>query len=167
MSPKGAKLKGEMEAPSREAVIIRLRTQRIQPSPSAIREKGKGLDINIPMPTFRCRKCGDLTYRCSQECDRHRCLYRLLAEELSCEPEDVQRFSGGLDKWEGVLQRLTPHFDWRAYFVAVGLPNPVPWTTMPLAGNLKPAVLMVHWMLLGAVTTSVSGVTLIAPVAQS
>jgi type IV pilus assembly protein PilC len=51
-SPKGAKLKGEMEAPSREAVIIRLRTQRIQPSPSAIREMGKGLDIQIPMPTF-------------------------------------------------------------------------------------------------------------------
>jgi type IV pilus assembly protein PilC len=52
MSPKGAKLKGEMEAPSREAVIIRLRSQRIQPSPSAIREKNKGLDIEIPVPSF-------------------------------------------------------------------------------------------------------------------
>jgi hypothetical protein len=29
VSPKGATLKGEMEAPSREAVMIRLRTQRI------------------------------------------------------------------------------------------------------------------------------------------
>jgi type IV pilus assembly protein PilC len=52
VSPKGETLKGEMEAPSREAVIIRLRSQRIQPTPSRIKEKGKGLDIDIPMPTF-------------------------------------------------------------------------------------------------------------------
>jgi type IV pilus assembly protein PilC len=52
VSPKGEALKGEMEATSREAVIIRLRSQRIQPKPSAIKEKGKGLDYEIPMPTF-------------------------------------------------------------------------------------------------------------------
>jgi len=52
VSPKGEALKGEMEATSREAVIIRLRTQRIQPDPSRIKEKGKGLDYEIPMPTF-------------------------------------------------------------------------------------------------------------------
>ena len=44
VSPKGETLKGEMEATSREAVIVRLRTQRIQPVPSKIKEKGKGLD---------------------------------------------------------------------------------------------------------------------------
>ncbi len=50
VSPKGQTLKGEMEAPSREAVIIRLRSQRIQPKTSAIREKGKGLDYEIKLP---------------------------------------------------------------------------------------------------------------------
>jgi type IV pilus assembly protein PilC len=52
VSPKGEALKGEMEASSREAVIIRLRSQRIQPQPSRIKEKGKGLEYEIPMPTF-------------------------------------------------------------------------------------------------------------------
>src|SRR5262245_66397632 len=52
VSPKGETLKGEMEATSREAVIIRLRTQRIQPQPAKIREKGKGLDVDIPIPSF-------------------------------------------------------------------------------------------------------------------
>jgi type IV pilus assembly protein PilC len=52
VSPRGETLKGEMEATSREAVIIRLRTQRIQPNPGRIREKGKGLDWEIPMPTI-------------------------------------------------------------------------------------------------------------------
>jgi len=52
VSPKGETLKGEMEATSREAVIIRLRTQRINPTPSRIKEKGKGLDVEIPMPGF-------------------------------------------------------------------------------------------------------------------
>ena len=47
VSPKGETLKGEMEATSREAVIIRLRTQRIQPVPAKIKEKGKGLDRNL------------------------------------------------------------------------------------------------------------------------
>ncbi len=52
VSPKGDTLKGEMEATSREAVIIRLRTQRIQPIPAQIKEKGKGLDYEIKLPTF-------------------------------------------------------------------------------------------------------------------
>jgi type IV pilus assembly protein PilC len=52
VSPKGEVLKGEMEATSREAVIIRLRSQRIQPTPSKIKEKGKGLDKEIAVPTF-------------------------------------------------------------------------------------------------------------------
>ena len=53
VSPRGEALKGEMEATSREAVIIRLRSQRIQPKANTIREKGKGLDYQIPMPNFR------------------------------------------------------------------------------------------------------------------
>ncbi|HEV7731568.1 MAG TPA: type II secretion system F family protein [Candidatus Binatia bacterium] len=52
VSPKGETLKGEMEATSREAVIIRLRTQRIQPIPAQIKEKGKGLDYELRLPTF-------------------------------------------------------------------------------------------------------------------
>src|SRR5262249_60837736 len=52
VSPKGAKLSGEMDAPSREAVIIRLRGQRIQPDVTKVREKGKGLDYEIKLPTF-------------------------------------------------------------------------------------------------------------------
>src|SRR5215468_3699329 len=52
VSPKGETLKGEMEATSREAVIIRLRTQRIQPVPSKIKEKGKGLDKDLALPSF-------------------------------------------------------------------------------------------------------------------
>jgi len=52
VSPRGEALKGEMEATSREAVIIRLRSQRIQPKANTIREKGKGLDMSIPMPSF-------------------------------------------------------------------------------------------------------------------
>jgi type IV pilus assembly protein PilC len=52
VSPKGEVLKGEMEATSREAVIIRLRSQRIQPTPSKIKEKGKGLEMEIQVPAF-------------------------------------------------------------------------------------------------------------------
>ena len=52
VSPKGETLKGEMEAPSREAVIIRLRSQRIQPQPARIKEKGKGLDLEINLPAL-------------------------------------------------------------------------------------------------------------------
>ena len=42
VSPEGETLKGEMEATSREAVIIRLRTQRIQPVPSQDQGEGQG-----------------------------------------------------------------------------------------------------------------------------
>ncbi len=52
VSPKGETVKGEMEAASREAVIIRLRTQRIQPVPAQIKEKGKGLEYEISLPSF-------------------------------------------------------------------------------------------------------------------
>jgi type IV pilus assembly protein PilC len=52
VSPRGEALKGEMEATSREAVINRLRSQRNQPKANSIREKGKGLDYQIPLPKF-------------------------------------------------------------------------------------------------------------------
>jgi type IV pilus assembly protein PilC len=41
-----------MEAPTRDAVLVRLRSQRIQPLPDKIREKGKGLDREITIPGF-------------------------------------------------------------------------------------------------------------------
>ena len=46
----GKVMKGEMEAASLEAVFARLRSQRIQPNPALVKEKGKGLgrEINIP-----------------------------------------------------------------------------------------------------------------------
>ena len=50
ISPRGEVLRGEMEAPTRDAVIVRLRTQRIQPVPQKIREKGKGLSRDISIP---------------------------------------------------------------------------------------------------------------------
>ena len=52
VSPKGETLKGEMEATSREAVMIRLRTQRIQPLPAQIKEKNKGLEYEIRLPSI-------------------------------------------------------------------------------------------------------------------
>jgi len=52
VSPRGETLNGEMEATSRDAVIIRLRTQRIQPNPARIKEKGKGLDYQISLPSI-------------------------------------------------------------------------------------------------------------------
>ncbi|MCX8072091.1 MAG: type II secretion system F family protein [Candidatus Binatia bacterium] len=52
ISPRGEMLAGEMEAPSRDAVLIRLRSQRIQPLPDKIREKGRGLDREITIPGF-------------------------------------------------------------------------------------------------------------------
>lgn len=48
----GKTLRGDMEAPSREAVIARLRSQRIQPIAKKIREKGKGLSREINLPTI-------------------------------------------------------------------------------------------------------------------
>jgi type IV pilus assembly protein PilC len=50
ISPRGEVMRGEMEATTRDAVIVRLRTQRIQPLPAKIREKGKGLDRQITIP---------------------------------------------------------------------------------------------------------------------
>jgi type IV pilus assembly protein PilC len=46
----GKLLKGEMEAASPAAVLVRLRTQRIQPVPGRVREKGKGLEREIRIP---------------------------------------------------------------------------------------------------------------------
>ncbi|MGH7768785.1 MAG: type II secretion system F family protein, partial [Candidatus Binatia bacterium] len=46
----GKTLKGEMEALNQQAVLSRLRSQRIQPVPTRIREKGKGLDREITIP---------------------------------------------------------------------------------------------------------------------
>jgi type IV pilus assembly protein PilC len=39
-----------MEAPTRDAVLARLRGQRIQPIPDKIRERGKGLDRDLNVP---------------------------------------------------------------------------------------------------------------------
>ena len=50
ISPKGEVMRGEMEATTRDAVIVRLRTQRIQPLPAKIKEKGRGLDRQISIP---------------------------------------------------------------------------------------------------------------------
>jgi len=50
ISPKGEVMRGEMEAATRDAVIVRLRTQRIQPLPAKIKEKGKGLDRQLTIP---------------------------------------------------------------------------------------------------------------------
>jgi type IV pilus assembly protein PilC len=49
---RGEVLRGNMEAATREAVINRLRAQRIQPMPTKIRERGKGLDREITFPAF-------------------------------------------------------------------------------------------------------------------
>ncbi|OGQ76706.1 MAG: pilus assembly protein PilC [Deltaproteobacteria bacterium RIFCSPLOWO2_12_FULL_60_16] len=48
----GKILKGEMEAASQEAVFARLRSQRIQPIPARVREKGKGLEKELTIPGF-------------------------------------------------------------------------------------------------------------------
>jgi type IV pilus assembly protein PilC len=52
VSARGEVLRGEMEAPTRDAVLIRLRSQRIQPVPAKIKEKGKGLNKDITIPGF-------------------------------------------------------------------------------------------------------------------
>jgi len=48
----GKVLKGEMEAANPEAVLARLRSQRIQPIPARVREKGKGLEKELAIPGF-------------------------------------------------------------------------------------------------------------------
>jgi len=50
VSPRGEVISGEMEAATRDAVLARLRSQRIQPIPAKIRERGKGLDREIAIP---------------------------------------------------------------------------------------------------------------------
>ncbi|MFN8627452.1 MAG: type II secretion system F family protein [Candidatus Binatia bacterium] len=52
VSARGEVLTGEMEAPTRDAVLVRLRSQRIQPIPAKVREKGKGLSREITIPGF-------------------------------------------------------------------------------------------------------------------
>ena len=52
IGPRGETLRGEMEAPTRESVISQLRSQRILPLPAKIREKGKGLDRDIGLPSL-------------------------------------------------------------------------------------------------------------------
>ena len=46
----GKVMKGEMEALNQQAVLTRLRSQRIQPIPTRVREKGQGLDREITLP---------------------------------------------------------------------------------------------------------------------
>src|SRR5712692_5881793 len=46
----GKILIGEMEALNQQSVLARLRSQRIQPIPTRVREKGKGLDREITIP---------------------------------------------------------------------------------------------------------------------
>ena len=48
----GKTMKGETEAINPQAVIAWLRSQRIQPIPARIREKGKGLEKEIKIPGF-------------------------------------------------------------------------------------------------------------------
>ncbi|TAJ76395.1 type II secretion system F family protein [bacterium] len=48
----GKILKGEMEAVSQDVVFARLRSQRIQPIPARVREKGKGLEKELTIPGF-------------------------------------------------------------------------------------------------------------------
>ena len=52
VSARGEVLAGEMEAPTRDAVLVRLRSQRIQPIPAKIKEKGKGFDREFAIPGF-------------------------------------------------------------------------------------------------------------------
>ena len=52
VSPRGETINGEMEAATRDAVLARLRAQRIQPIPAKIRERGRGLDTEISIPGF-------------------------------------------------------------------------------------------------------------------
>ena len=52
VSPRGEVLAGEMDAPTRDAVLVRLRSQRIQPLPAKIKERGKGFDREMTIPGF-------------------------------------------------------------------------------------------------------------------
>ncbi|MGD0947920.1 MAG: type II secretion system F family protein [Candidatus Binatia bacterium] len=52
VSARGEVLAGEMEAPTRDAVLVRLRSQRIQPLPAKVKEKGTGFGREISIPGF-------------------------------------------------------------------------------------------------------------------
>src|SRR5437899_2030603 len=52
VSPRGETMRGEMEASTRQAVITRLRGQRIQPVPEKIREKNRGFNMELKLPGF-------------------------------------------------------------------------------------------------------------------
>ena len=52
IDPRGETRQGEMEAPSAEAVVARLRTQRIRPLADRIQEKNKGFNKDIKLPQF-------------------------------------------------------------------------------------------------------------------
>jgi type IV pilus assembly protein PilC len=52
VGPRGETVQGEMEASSAEAVMARLRSQRIRPLPDRIQEKGKGFNKEIKLPSF-------------------------------------------------------------------------------------------------------------------
>lgn len=51
----GRVMKGEMEAANQAMVLARLRSQRIQPIPTRVREKGRGLEKEITLPGFGAR----------------------------------------------------------------------------------------------------------------
>jgi len=51
----GKLLKGEMDAMNQQAVLSRLRSQHIQPNPTRVREKGKGLDKEFSLPGFNAK----------------------------------------------------------------------------------------------------------------
>jgi type IV pilus assembly protein PilC len=52
VSPRGETMRGEMEAQTRQAVVARLRAQRIQPITEKIKEKGRGLNFEIKLPSI-------------------------------------------------------------------------------------------------------------------
>ena len=52
VSPRGERIAGEMEAPTRDAVMVRLRSQRIQAIPDKVKEKGRGLERELRIPGF-------------------------------------------------------------------------------------------------------------------
>src|SRR5262245_38959264 len=57
----GKVLRGAMDAPSRQAVVDRLRARRIRPIDGKIKEKGRGLRREVTLPTFgRTVKYGDV-----------------------------------------------------------------------------------------------------------
>ena len=53
VSTEGKKVKGEMEAANQLAVYNALKNKRISPDMKKIKEKGKGLDMEISIPGFR------------------------------------------------------------------------------------------------------------------